>query len=60
MAKKNWIVPELLVLVRSDPQEAVLVACKTYFAPAGPNNGLGSCATFTPESCPLCDGIVTS
>jgi hypothetical protein len=27
--KKQWTKPELIVLVRSKPEEAVLVACKT-------------------------------
>jgi hypothetical protein len=26
--KKEWVAPELLVLVRSHPEEAVLAACK--------------------------------
>ncbi len=33
--KKNWIVPELIILVRSNPEEAVLTACKTALS-AGP------------------------
>jgi len=28
LSKKAWIVPELVVLVRSNPEEAVLTACK--------------------------------
>lgn len=26
--KKTWVTPELIVLVRSKPEEAVLAACK--------------------------------
>ena len=28
-SKKVWVKPELIVLVRSKPEEAVLVGCKT-------------------------------
>jgi len=28
MKKKTWTVPELIILVRSKPEEAVLFACK--------------------------------
>ena len=27
--KKQWLTPELIVLVRSNPEEAVLAACKS-------------------------------
>jgi len=29
-SKKAWVEPELIVLVRSKPEEAVLGNCKTY------------------------------
>jgi len=29
VVKKEWAEPELIVLVRSNPEEAVLVICKT-------------------------------
>ncbi len=29
MEKKTWVTPELIVLVRSKPEEAVLTACKS-------------------------------
>ena len=29
MEKKEWKTPELIILVRSKPEEAVLAACKT-------------------------------
>jgi hypothetical protein len=28
--RKEWVVPELLVLVRSHPEEAVLATCKIH------------------------------
>lgn len=35
--KKQWLTPELIVLVRSKPEEAVLVFCKSSPQP-GPCN----------------------
>jgi hypothetical protein len=29
MEKKAWVTPELIVLIRSNPEEAVLLGCKT-------------------------------
>jgi hypothetical protein len=41
--KKTWVTPELIVLVRSKPEEAVLVGCK--LAPGvGPGSFNGVCA----------------
>ncbi len=34
--KKAWVTPELTVLVRSKPEEAVLVTCKTGGVAGGP------------------------
>jgi len=42
VAKKEWTEPELIVLVRSNPEEAVLLVCKTsgdYVNPAAENQG---------------------
>jgi hypothetical protein len=41
MEKKTWIEPELIVIVRSKPEEAVLTACKTT-SPDGGNVVLAS------------------
>lgn len=56
--KTCWSKPELVVLVRSKPEEAVLAACKTIFAdPGGQNNELGMCE----QSCGAnCDSLVGS
>jgi hypothetical protein len=35
MKKKTWSKPEMIVLVRGKPEEAVLTACKTFLV-AGP------------------------
>jgi hypothetical protein len=34
--KKKWVTPELIVLVRGTPQEAVLTSCKETTATPGP------------------------
>ena len=41
--KKEWELPELVVLVRSKPEEAVLAVCKTFPGPGGPVSDDGSC-----------------
>lgn len=33
IVKKSWSKPELLVLMRGNPEEAVLVSCKTPLTP---------------------------
>jgi len=47
--KKDWTEPELIVLVRNKPEEAVLVACK-YTAMSGPQGVNGYC-----DEEPVCD-----
>lgn len=37
MQKKEWRKPELVVLVRSKPEEDVLVICKASTVRGGPN-----------------------
>jgi hypothetical protein len=55
-AKKRWEQPQLLVLVRSEPEEAVLAACKSgYFT--GPPTVVG-CAPGKPPV--PCSGTVGS
>ena len=34
-SKKKWVTPELIVLVQTSPQEAVLVGCKKITRPTG-------------------------
>ena len=46
--KKEWVKPELLVLVRNKPEERVLVACKSSTPPTeGPGNAYGLCQYYT-------------
>jgi hypothetical protein len=42
--KKQWTKPELIVLVRSKPEEAVLLACK-YVGRGGPVSDVSECAS---------------
>jgi hypothetical protein len=42
--KNEWTTPELIVLVRSKPEEAVLTACKGAQAPTGPLAQVYGCA----------------
>ena len=43
-SKKEWHKPELIVLVRSKPEEAVLAACKWYTPFSGPGSYAGQCS----------------
>ena len=45
MQKKVWRNPELIVLVRSEPEEDVLVACKRSDGGNGPSNKNNACRT---------------
>ena len=48
--KKEWSEPELIVLVRSKPEEAVLTTCKQYGSTSqdGPTSTYNWCATTLP------------
>jgi hypothetical protein len=61
MEKKPWITPELIVLVRSMPEEAVLYGCKFTLAAelTGPaTQAYGKCDSVT--FCEKCSRIVQS
>lgn len=46
--KKNWKSPELIVLVRNKPEEAVLAGCKNSGNPTGDIlNSVAACNTPT-------------
>lgn len=45
MPKKAWVSPELIVLVRSKPEEAVLGSCKMLAGGSGPDNANSACMT---------------
>lgn len=50
-SKKEWVTPELIVLVRSKPEEAVLAACKRATASAGSGSGKSACYTKVTGKC---------
>jgi len=56
--KKPWEKPELTVLVRSRPEEAVLTGCKTSGG-GGPQALLGKCG-YVDGNCDVCSAIVSS
>ena len=49
--RKTWVTPELIVLVRSRPEEAVLVNCKRIGISTGPNNQEGNCNSEKGKTC---------
>jgi hypothetical protein len=53
--KKLWQKPGLIVLVRSQPEEAVLATCK-YSSKSGPSTGYNGCQTYYFIACgiPAC------
>ena len=53
--RKPWTRPELIVLVRGRPEEAVLVTCKEGFtgSKTGPSNGDTACLNPR-NSCAMC------
>jgi len=57
MKKKKWEKPELIILVRNQPEESVLQACK-FFIPSGPGGVNGWC--ILPASYVECETIVSS
>jgi hypothetical protein len=57
--KKTWLKPELLVLVRNNPEESVLFACKGGSAD-GAVGGFGMCFAYLLPGCANCNGNVDS
>ena len=54
MQKKEWRKPELIVLVRSEPEETILVICKATTVRGGPtyrNNACRGSTTSCTGSC---------
>jgi hypothetical protein len=52
-SKKEWRKPELIVMVRSTPEEAVLVACK-FMGPQTANTGTYFFCSHYEEPIDLC------
>jgi hypothetical protein len=58
--KRPWSKPELIVLVRGRPEEAVLSACKV-FPSSGPFETNGSCTTYADGQCNIsCNSYIGS
>jgi hypothetical protein len=57
--EKQWTKPELLVLVRSKPEEAVLSACKQSSGGSNQHATTNSCS-FEDNGCFGCEGMVGS
>ena len=53
--RRAWSKPELIVLVRSGPEEAVLGACKNELKPSvSQYTNFGGCAIVMPMICSRC------
>ncbi len=53
--KKPWVEPELIVLVRNNPEEGVLETCKLCGTGLGYLSGDGSCMYLVDFPCQCCD-----
>ncbi len=51
MEKKMWVTPELIVLVRSKPEEAVLWSCKDIPSSTGEYNVFSGCYGTSANTC---------
>ena len=56
-SKKEWVTPELIVLVRSNPEEAVLSTCKNSGSEGSSGTIYGKCDTTL---CAFCDNVFAS
>jgi hypothetical protein len=55
MNKKAWKTPELIILARNRPEEAVLAICKDVGVTASiPTNNSQGCGDNTPGNCGTC------
>jgi hypothetical protein len=58
--KKPWIKPEIIVLIRINPEESVLTGCKGG-AMDGPRGGFGMCHTlYVYPGCGACSAETAS
>jgi len=59
--RKQWQKPELVVLVRSKPEEAVLAGCKNIGVPnTDPTPHRATSCTVRPTSCSVCQFSTSS
>lgn len=57
--KETWVKPELTILVRRNPEEAVLTGCKTATTGSGENATADNCSD-TALPCAACEGAIGS
>jgi hypothetical protein len=58
--KRQWEKPRLIVLVRGNPQEAILQVCKEPSVGDTPESTYEGCSLYSGGYCPLCDPLVAS
>ena len=58
--KKEWTKPELIVLVRSKPEEAVLAACKILNSTGSVTSTDVGCINNVGEGCVVCSAATGS
>jgi hypothetical protein len=58
--KRVWSAPELVVLGRGRPQEAVLIICRSWNPSTGPDSVFNSCYSITNPCSPACNSQVGS
>jgi hypothetical protein len=56
--KKVWEKPQLVILVRGQPEEAVLACCKTSLLSTGSSDMNAGC--YQDAGCSGCSGIISS
>jgi len=59
-SKKEWVEPELIILVRNQSEESVLAACKGRALPESRYSRDNGCMEGTPTCTWTCDGISAS
>jgi len=52
--KPKWGKPKLTILIRGNPEEACLTACKKYAGGGGPENVWNDCLVGPPPTSPYC------
>ena len=57
---KVWESPQLIVIVRSMPEESVLVACKQSFKGGATGGAAANKRACQPVACILCSGASSS
>ncbi len=58
-SKKPWLEPELIVLVRNKPEEAILEVCKTSSV-TGSSGSEGGCESTIVGPCEICAELTPS